>query len=279
MVLAIIVAISYVFFQYLEIPIIELLPRSIVGSSSEDFFNSHSYLIDTLLCVFLAVFYLIWLGKTSFLQSNNSHHLDGKGAGKATGSMHFSLNWLLVIIIVAFGISGLAQVWLNFADNYLDKLSIFKSSMDSFDDDWSDVNDNPYIWVLLSVVIIGPLVEELMFRGLIFGYLEKIKLGAFPIVVSGLMFGIWHMELVQSIYAIFTGIVLAIVFSYTRNIKITFAIHMVNNFISTLPPAWDSEKLQTIIVLICYGCIIPMIILSIYFSRKIKRQERSQISA
>lgn len=283
MVLAILVAVSYVFFQYLEIPIIDLMPKSMIGSSPENFFNSHSYLIDTLLCIFLTVFYGIWLHKFNLGKTNNMAHssynaalnvpLEGKSRdiNKKNKGFIGVLWWLIIIVILAFGISGLCQLWLNFADNFLDKISIFKSSMDNFDDDWSDVEDNPYIWVLLSVVIIGPLVEELMFRGLAFGYLERIKTGAFPVIVSGLMFGIWHMELVQSIYAIFTGIILAIIYSYTRNLKITWAIHMVNNFISTLPPSWDSESLQVIITMICYVSIIPMVIISAVIIRKIRR--------
>lgn len=90
------------------------------------------------------------------------------------------------------------------------------------------MNGNMFI-TFVSMVIIAPIVEELMFRKVIVDRVCKYGQGV-AVVVSGLMFGLFHGNLSQFVYAFTLGMFLAFIYVRTGNIKITIAMHMLINF-------------------------------------------------
>ena len=82
---------------------------------------------------------------------------------------------------------------------------------------------------LLVVGMLLPLVEELVFRGLVFKRIQDYAGTFIGIFVSGLLFGIYHNNMVQFIYATLLGWLLAFIFNQTRNIIIPIIGHMVAN--------------------------------------------------
>lgn len=72
-------------------------------------------------------------------------------------------------------------------------------------------------------------MEELIFRKLIVDRVARFGQGV-AIVVSGVMFGLFHGNLSQFMYATVLGMFLAFLYVKTGNIKITIGIHMVINF-------------------------------------------------
>jgi len=99
------------------------------------------------------------------------------------------------------------------------------------------VTDADMVVIFAYMVICAPIMEELIFRKLIVDrtarYGQKVA-----VVVSGIMFGLFHGNLNQFIYATLLGMFLAFMYVKTGNIKISIGIHMVINFmggiISTL---------------------------------------------
>ena len=100
---------------------------------------------------------------------------------------------------------------------------------------------------ILYVVILGPILEEIIFRGALLRALEPFGQN-FAIVVSSLAFGLYHLMLFQGIFAFFVGIILgycAIRFS----IKWAMILHMVNNAFAMLISYVDIDALIIIAVL------------------------------
>lgn len=103
-------------------------------------------------------------------------------------------------------------------------------------DTTSELIENSPMWVIILVaVIIGPIVEELIFRKLLMD-----KLGMYgdriAIVVSAVAFGIFHGNLYQLFYATLLGFLLAYVYSKTSNILYPIAIHVVINTLGSVIP-------------------------------------------
>ena len=99
------------------------------------------------------------------------------------------------------------------------------------------------IWlVILVVAILGPIVEELMFRKLLMD-----KLGIYgdrvAIFVSAIAFGFFHGNLYQFFYAAMLGFVLAYLYSKTSNVWYPIALHMLINFIGSVIPMLLSDKI------------------------------------
>lgn len=102
------------------------------------------------------------------------------------------------------------------------------------------LNSNGVIFIVLSAVLIGPVVEELVFRKSIFGL---IKNNTLAIIVSSLIFGAIHLTAEASFAeALINGIsyfAMGLVFGFIyikneRNIMAPIAVHILVNLISVV---------------------------------------------
>ena len=113
--------------------------------------------------------------------------------------------------------------------------------------------------ILTTVIyacILGPIAEELMFRGVTQAYLTRSN--AHPVVVvvfQALLFGIAHMNLIQSTYAVLLGIFLGFLRYKTGNIRITILAHIAFNVFGTFGLGLMS-KLPDLATYIILGALI-----------------------
>lgn len=62
---------------------------------------------------------------------------------------------------------------------------------------------------LIGSAILSPIMEELVFRGIVFGNMRKIMNVPQAVFLSALLFGLIHFNIVQFVYAFLLGLVLA----------------------------------------------------------------------
>ena len=79
------------------------------------------------------------------------------------------------------------------------------------------------------MVICAPVMEELIFRKLLVDRAVRYGQGV-AVLLSGLMFGLFHGNLNQFVYAAGLGAFLAFLYVKTGNLKITIGLHMIINF-------------------------------------------------
>lgn len=93
------------------------------------------------------------------------------------------------------------------------------------------------IIVCIQVVVIGPIIEELIFRKILLGkLLEKYNNKPLkPIIYSSLVFGIVHFNVLQGIVAFGGGIILGLIYYHTKSIKASIFAHILNNFLVIIP--------------------------------------------
>lgn len=85
----------------------------------------------------------------------------------------------------------------------------------------------------LYMVICAPILEEYIFRKLIVDRTVKYGQGV-AIVLSGLMFGLFHGNLNQFAYAFLLGLFLAFLYVKTGDLKVTIGLHMCINFMGAV---------------------------------------------
>ncbi|MDO9592411.1 MAG: type II CAAX endopeptidase family protein, partial [Erysipelotrichaceae bacterium] len=108
----------------------------------------------------------------------------------------------------------------------------------------SMIGQSPTWLILLTVGIIAPIAEELLFRGLVFHMFNRHMNIKIALIVQGLLFGAFHMNLVQGLYASVLGIVLGITYLLTGTLWIPIIIHIVNNSVALLlPEVWMNDPL------------------------------------
>lgn len=88
-------------------------------------------------------------------------------------------------------------------------------------------------WIgIISVSILGPILEELLFRGAVTRALLQKYSPDKAIFLSAFVFGIFHLNPVQVIGAFFIGLLLAWVYYRSGSLVPCILIHIVNNSLS-----------------------------------------------
>lgn len=99
------------------------------------------------------------------------------------------------------------------------------------------VTDGNPILNFVYMVICAPLMEEYVFRKVIVDRTARYGQGV-AIVLSGLMFGLFHGNLNQFAYAAFLGMFFAFLYVKTGKLRITIALHMIVNFLGSVVATW-----------------------------------------
>lgn len=142
-----------------------------------------------------------------------------------------SVGWVLMALVAAF--SG------AFAGDLLVEIT----NMPNFIEDTMMEQLSYSFWGILTVAIVGPIAEELVFREGVCGYLARN--GAKPwkaIWVSAVLFGIIHMNPAQVVVAMIIGFILGVIYIKTGNVVLTSIIHILNNSIALIQMNVMGEK-------------------------------------
>ena len=85
-------------------------------------------------------------------------------------------------------------------------------------------------WFMVGYAIVGAaVVEELVFRGILYGALRRYFTTAFSAVVSAVLFAMLHGYGPQLFYITVLGVALALLRERTGNLGASMALHMTNN--------------------------------------------------
>lgn len=83
--------------------------------------------------------------------------------------------------------------------------------------------------IVFMVGVVAPMVEELIFRGIVYVWLRQ-KIGVWPAaILSALVFGLIHTQIAMGISAVVMGIALAWLYERSRSLWVPFALHAINN--------------------------------------------------
>lgn len=110
-------------------------------------------------------------------------------------------------------------------------------------------------FTFISVVILAPIFEELIFRGMILQVLSKYN-KVFAILVTSLLFGLLHLNMTQAVPAFFMSLILCYMCLKTDSLLVTILAHAGNNLLA-LMSAYSNHILITVLVLalVIYGLI------------------------
>lgn len=87
----------------------------------------------------------------------------------------------------------------------------------------------PFPIMLFLMAVTPAFCEEIVFRGVVYGGYRRGGNKFWAVILSGLMFGIMHMNLNQALYAFAIGILLALLFEATDSIVTTMLFHFIYN--------------------------------------------------
>lgn len=119
------------------------------------------------------------------------------------------------------------------------------------------------VWLSLFVtVILAPLAEELLFRGVTLRKAAKIMPFMAANVLQAVLFGVYHMNLIQGIYAFVLGLLLGYVAEYFHSIWASILLHAFVNGgaqLLNLLPESISQSIVGVIGLAVVGVLLLIV--------------------
>lgn len=124
---------------------------------------------------------------------------------------------------------------------------------------------------IISVVFIGPVFEEIVFRGLCIGFLKK-KVGVVAtIFTQAILFGMAHGNMAQFIDASILGIFLGLLVLYTNSIYSSIICHIIYNGVATIVSLnSDTSFIYTSVIIVLFVSSTILLFFSKSIIRNIK---------
>ncbi|HAC15058.1 MAG TPA: hypothetical protein DCE78_03825 [Bacteroidetes bacterium] len=168
-------------------------------------------------------------------RENKASFLRLQSNSKTKKNMGLAFVLLLAVQPVIFWLS-----WLNlqfpFSESYLafeeSQLKIIENYLRS---------DHIVLLTIFHIGVVPAFCEELLFRGYILRNFERSMLPWLAIILSGLIFGLFHIRLTQFIPLALLGIIMAWMTIETRSIWPAVVAHFVNNAGSVLAATYFPE--------------------------------------
>lgn len=172
------------------------------------------------------------------------------GAAIIIGILGFSMiqfSWMEVI-------AGFNRSWNTYLENYNESMQMLIPSQN--------------IWMeILYLVILIPIAEELLFRGIIMAEFKRVMPAWTAILINGLLFGIFHWSPVQSVYTVVAGIAIAAIYMWSESLLMAIGMHALFNFFGGIVPtaAADNPVIQGIVVIAELAFVFIGILAAVWF--------------
>ena len=146
---------------------------------------------------------------------------------------------VFLVIAFSFGLLGLVSLYMTATTFLADYLNNVKEGLDEYSRNITRYNEEVTpeevaLWdKILDYVASGliiPIVEEILFRGVILGQFKKAYSAWFSVAISAIVFGLVHGIGVHIGYALICGILIGVIYCLTDNLILTCIIHICFNF-------------------------------------------------
>lgn len=165
----------------------------------------------------------------------------------------------LISLSMSAIIIGASEYVIKYFPSYSDTSDMIKSSMGN-------------VIGIAAIVVLAPIFEEILFRGLILSEIKEKANIIVTVIVQGVLFGLYHMNPFQSIYASLLGVTLGFICVRVGSVIGSMIGHITFNLCGTFVfPILlvNTEKFSYIYIII--GAIV--FIISTYFFYKNTKNE------
>ena len=160
-------------------------------------------------------------------------------------------------VLAVLGVS--ATIFLNF---FLDLTGMIKLLGGTYENSARRIYSAPFIVQIIVAAVLGPAMEELLFRGLIFKRMRTYAIVPLAVLVSAIFFGLYHLNLLQFIYAGLLGLIFAYTYEKFHSIIACIIVHGCGNGIAVVLQNNDGmsyllagDKTRTIITTVVTGIL------------------------
>ena len=126
---------------------------------------------------------------------------------------------------------------------------MFPESTQNLEFSFAEILKQPFALIVLVMAVMPAVGEELFFRGFVFGSLKHKYHARVSIIVSALIFGVFHMSIVKVLPTAMLGACFAYITWKSGSIYISMLLHFVNNLLSVISMKYPELIAKSIPVL------------------------------
>lgn len=151
-------------------------------------------------------------------------------------------------------------------------ISLFESSdmVESYQQVENALFSSSPLVVIIRTVIIAPICEELIFRILMFRRLKEYTSFWLGALVSSAVFGIYHLNLAQGIFAFFLGLALCLVYDRTKDITVPIIMHACGNLFQVILTYTGIDYSPAIYYPVMIVCLLVAIAICFFVIRPLR---------
>ncbi len=170
---------------------------------------------------------------------------------------------------VLIGSVGLCLL-INFG---MELIPIPESVLTDYAESAQSLVEGPLIWQILANVIMAPLVEEILFRGLVFGRMRKAMSDWSALLFTSFFFGLMHGQVLWICYTTVVGLVLGYVAWKTDSIWTSIFMHFAFNLFGTTI-GYFVEELTLTACIVCTALGLLGVVVCVWIIAKTAKKDR-----
>jgi membrane protease YdiL (CAAX protease family) len=166
---------------------------------------------------------------------------------------------VLASVAAMIGSLGLINLWIGLLTALQEQIPMIRDWMNEYLDSVNAVStEDNYFWLIFGICLVTPIVEELIFRGVIQGELRKAMPEWAAIIIQAVIFAAYHLQPIQSSYVLLPGLLLGFAYASSRSIRVPIIMHCVFNFLGGVLPALleDNEAALHGLAIVQFGFIL-----------------------
>lgn len=201
---------------------------------------------------------VVFVAGLVWLRSVGHRSASGVGAPARSGLADRAPGfWILVMVALVFCwlVGQAASVWLY---------SLMGSP--SFDGHATARAEVPALVMLLVVLVLAPMGEEMLMRGVIYSRLRVHLPPLAAAVLTTGVFSLMHLNLVQIAATLPLGLLLAVVYEHTGRLAPVIVMHVVFNLASTVVPAAGVVAFSSLTFVLLGGVVLGLLLARLYRS-------------
>ena len=184
----------------------------------------------------------------------------GDSLQKEASIVAFRKKSIVPIVIMAF----ILTVFVS----YMLELCVPEAMMQEYLEASAGLTQGPIVLQILSTVILAPIMEEILFRGIVLPRFAKAMPLPLAVITSSLVFGVMHGQLVWIVYATFLGLVMSAIALREKSTKASMLFHMVFNLFGSYLGVFELEGIALIA-----ACVVSFAIAAICMWFILKKDE------
>lgn len=174
--------------------------------------------------------------------------------------------WIVVPVLIG-------GIVVNFVLSALISVIPFTEAMMASYESKSSILMGGGVAMWIATVVAAPVVEEIVFRGLVYSRLKSGMNRWVAAIITSMVFGAAHGTFIWAVYTFIFSMILIFILERSGSLLACILFHMAFNFVGSSGDIWGPWLENVSDMIIVLGSVVIMVIVSVWFIRMTKKKK------